>query len=321
MKPPFKTTNKVINLVAQITEELGKIQGTQLSSPGPKLRKQNRIKTIQATLAIEGNTLNIDQITAVLEGRKVLGPQKEIIEVQNAVQLYEDIQDYKAFSLKDLLKAHKKLMATLIKTSGKFRSTNVGVLKGSQVSHLAPKPALVPELVDNLFKWAKSEKELHPLIKSCIIHYELEFIHPFEDGNGRIGRFWQTLVLSKYNQIFSYLPIESLIKDNQQKYYKTLEKCDKAGNSTAFIEFILELVLKAIQDFSKGVTSVVLDSSSRLDGAKKHFGEKLFSRKEYMIYFKNISSATASRDLRDGVDEGILKKSGEGNLTRYCFTD
>ena len=217
MAPPYKITNKTINLVAGITEELGKIEGNKLVSPGPKLRKQNRIKTIQATLAIEGNTLSIDQITAVVEGKKVFGPKKEIIEVQNAIGLYDELHLYKPYSVKDFLRAHKNLMTKLVESNGVFRDTNVGVLKGSKVSHVAPKPRLVPELVENLFKWAKSEKELHPLIKSCILHYEIEFIHPFEDGNGRMGRFWQTVILAEYDTIFSYLPIESLIKDNQKK--------------------------------------------------------------------------------------------------------
>lgn len=319
MKPPFKITNKIIDLIASITKELGRIEGQQFHVLGPKLRRQNKIKTIQATLAIEGNTLTLDQMTAVLEGRKVLGPKKEIVEVQNAIALYEELLSFKPFSLKDFLKAHKKLMASLVNSEGQFRDSNVGILKGSKVSHLAPRPRLVPELMNNLFIWARKEQDLHPLIKSCVLHYEIEFIHPFEDGNGRMGRFWQSVVLSKYNPLFCYLPIESLIKDNQKKYYSVLEKCDKAGHCTFFIEFMLELILSATQEFSNNIKSITPDSTQRLARASSFFKGNFFSRKDYMILFKNISSATASRDLKEGMSKKFLDKSGVGNQTRYQF--
>lgn len=319
MKPPFQLTQKMLHSISEISAELGKMEGSKLVSPGPKLRKQNRIKTIQATLAIEGNTLSVDQITAVVEGKKVLGPSKEIVEVQNAVHLYEELLSYDPYSLKDFLRAHQKLMATLIDSNGAFRNRNVGVLKGSRVSHLAPKPRLVPELMNHLLDWAKSEKELHPLIKSCVLHYEIEFIHPFMDGNGRMGRFWQTLVLAHYENIFAYLPVESLIKENQKKYYRVLEKCDRLGECTLFIEFILELILRSVKEFSGSASGVVLGVSQRLEMGKAFFGKQLFSRKEYMTYFKNISSATASRDLKNGITNGILTKVGEGNQSRYHF--
>ena len=295
------------------------MEGSKLIAPGPKLRRQNRIKTIQATLAIEGNTLTVDQITAVLEGRRVLGRKKEIVEVQNAISLYEELLSYKPYSVKDFLKAHKRLMASLMDSNGKFRNKNAGVLKGSKVSHLAPKSRFVPELVDNLLKWAKLERDLHPLIKSCILHYEIEFIHPFEDGNGRMGRFWQTVILGEYDLIFTYLPIESLIKDNQKKYYNVLEKCDHAGDCTLFVEFILGLILKSFKEFSGGITSVVLDVTQRLEKAKGFFVDRSFSRKDYMSFYKNISSATASRDLKEGIGKNLLVKMGKGNQTQYKF--
>jgi len=305
--------------VSLISEELGKIEASHLVLQEPQLRKQNRIKTIQATLAIEGNTLSLEQITSVLEGKKVLGPKKEILEVKNAIKLYEDILSFKPYLVKDFLKAHKILMASLLSSPGSFRDKNIGVLKGGKVSHVAPKPKFVPELVEDLFKWANLEKELHPLIKSCILHYEIEFIHPFEDGNGRIGRFWQSVLLVNYDPIFMYIPTESLIKKFQNKYYQVLEECDKAGDSTLFIEFTLDIILRSLQEFSQGVTGVVLDCSGRLEQSKSHFKGQSFSRKEYMIFFKNISSATASRDLKIGVDLKILKKVGSKNQSRYKF--
>lgn len=319
MAPPFTLSNKIVTLISSISEEMGRIEASQLVIPSLRLRKQNRIKTIQATLAIEGNTLTLEQMTAVLEGKKVLGPKKEILEVQNAINLYEKVTDFKLGSIKDFLKAHKILMKSLVASAGKFRDKNVGVLKGSKVSHVAPKPRLVPELMDKLFKWAKVERELHPLIKSCVVHYEIEFIHPFEDGNGRMGRFWQSVILAKYDPIFLYLPIESLIRKNQKKYYQVLENCDRAGDSTLFIEFSLSLILASLKEFSEGIKGVVLDSVDRLNKARIHFEKKIFSRKSYMVLFKNISSATASRDLKKGLEEKVLEKSGQGNQTRYRF--
>jgi len=317
--PPFKITNKTIDLISKISQILGEVDASGTKKPKPKLRKQNKIKTIQATLAIEGNTLTLDQVSAVLEGKKVLGPKNEIIEVKNTIELYDRLSKYKYYSVNDFLASHKTLMKNLIDTNGNFRSKNVGVLKGTKVSHLAPKPRLVPELVENLLSWSKKETELHLLILSSVLHYEIEFIHPFEDGNGRIGRFWQTLTLSKLHSIFSYLPIESLIKDNQQQYYDTLEACDKQGESTSFIEFMLGLIHQSLKDFSKDLIGITHTSMDRLNLAKDHFIKEKFSRKDYMGFFKTISSATASRDLKEGIDLKILKKTGSTNQTRYIF--
>lgn len=319
MKPPFTISNRVINLIAEISVELGKIEASKLVVSSPQLRKQNRIKTIQATLAIEGNTLTLDQVTAVLEGSRVIGPEREILEVRNAMELYEIIETLKPHATRDFLTAHKILMQGLISSAGRFRDKNVGVLKGEKVSHVAPKPKMVPELVQKLFSWSKSEKELHPLIKSCVLHYEIEFIHPFEDGNGRIGRFWQNLQLIQCDPVFKFIPVESLIKIHQQKYYDVLEDCDRAGDCTLFVEFMLELILKSLSELTQGVSGITLTGSQRLELAKEHFGKELFSRKEYMVYFKNISSATASRDLDEGVRGGVLKKAGKANQTRYKF--
>ena len=317
--PPFKITNKTIDLISKISQVLGEVDASGTKKPKPKLRRQNKIKTIQATLAIEGNTLTLDQVSAVLEGKKVLGPKNEITEVKNTIELYDRLNKYKYHSVSDFLSSHKTLMKSLIDTNGNFRSKNVGVLKGTKVSHLAPKPRLVPELIEKLFSWSKREKELHLLILSSVLHYEIEFIHPFEDGNGRIGRFWQTLVLSKLHPIFSYLPIESLIKDNQQKYYDTLEACDKQGESTLFIEFMLGLIHQSLKEFSKDLVGITFTTNDRLNLARDHFVKEEFSRKDYMGLFKTISSATASRDLKEGIDSKDLKKVGSANQTRYFF--
>jgi Fic family protein len=319
MKPPFKITNKILMLVSKISAIQGRIESTGLVIPEPQLRKKNKIKTIQGTLSIEGNTFTEEQITALLDGKKVLGNQLEIQEVINTNKLYESLDKYKHWSVPDLLKSHKVLMAGLIDESGMFRSKNVGVLKGSKVAHLAPKPNMVPELVGNLFKWIKTDKEVHPLISSSVVHYELEFIHPFQDGNGRTGRFWQSLVLVNYDPIFRFIPIESLVKVNQEKYYKSLGDSDKLGDSTPFIEFMLTMILESFEIFSSQIVSVTISNIDRIDSAAMHFGKLEFSRKDYMILHKDISSATASRDLKTALTNGTVKQVGEGNQTKYLF--
>lgn len=319
MRPPFTLTPKINNLVAEISKLLGKLEATTLSVTSPKLRRKNKIRTIKSTLAIEGHTFTEEQITAVLENKKVLGTKKELIEVQNAIKLYDSIEEFSSNRSQDFLKAHKVLMKDLLASAGKYRSKNVGVLAGTKVKHLAPKPNLVPELMGKVFEWVKTEKEIHALILSSIVHYEIEFIHPFEDGNGRMGRFWQALVLKEYDDFFRFVPVESLIEKNQQNYYEALELSDKAGESTLFIEFILEVIKESLEEMSSEIIGITNTNVDRMAKAKSHFKESLFSRKNYMELFKNISSATASRDLKDGLDQGALKKEGEGNQTRYRF--
>jgi Fic family protein len=318
MKPPYKISNKALLLISTISKSIGEIEGRLLKSPEPQLRKQNKIKTIQATLEIEGNTLSLEQVTAVLDGKRVLGPEKEILEVKNANELYELIDSLEWHSINDLFRAHDSLMQNLVNSAGSFRSKNVGVLKGSKVSHIAPKPNFVPELVQNLFSWAESS-DLHDLVKSCIVHYELEFIHPFEDGNGRMGRFWQSLILYNYNSLFRFIPVESLIKENQKSYYEVLELCDKAGESTLFIEFMLGIIDECLLEYVNQFTSMTMTSGERLNYSRDYFDNKLFTRKEYLGLFKNISSATASRDLKEGVELKSLITTGSGNQTKYSF--
>jgi len=319
MKPPFKITPKINNLVADISKLLGLLEATTLTIPSPKLRRKNRIKTIKSTLAIEGHTFSEEKITAVLEGKRVLGTEKELIEVQNAIELYDRMDEFKSHRSRDFLKAHKILMNELVATAGRFRSKNVGVLAGTKVKHLAPRPLMVPELISKTFTWLKSERELHSLILSSIVHYEIEFIHPFEDGNGRMGRFWQALILTEYDPFFKYVPIESLIEKDQAKYYEVLEESDKAGDSTAFVEFILKIIKKSLDEMSKDLVGIINTFEDRIEKARSHFRKKRFGRKDYMELFRDISTATASRDLRDGVKQNVLCKFGNGNKTVYSF--
>jgi Fic family protein len=239
-KPPFEITSKIIRRISSISEQIGRLDGQQLVL-SPQLRKQNRIRTIQSTLAIEGNTLSLDQVTAILDGKRVLGQPREIQEVQGAIRAYEALPNWNPASVQDLLQAHQYLMADILVDAGKFRKGGVGIHKGDRVVHVAPPANLVPTLMADLMEWVSTTDD-HPLIKSCVCHYELEFIHPFLDGNGRMGRLWQTLILGQWNALFYLLPIESLIKDQQDRYYQVLEEADKAASSTLFIEFMLDVI-------------------------------------------------------------------------------
>ena len=243
--PPYTITSKILKLSTLISEELTKLQFTETAKVNPMLRKKNRIKTLAGTLEIEGNFLGEEKITAILDGKRVLGTVKELAEVDGAIKAYEKIDEYRFDALDDLLLAHKILMQEILTTAGSFRSVNVQVGE-----HVAPQPHMVNDLMINLFSWLKNSDE-HMLLKSCIFHYEFEFIHPFSDGNGRIGRLWQSVILNSFNQIFSFLPTESIVRDYQEEYYNAIENSTQKGESTPFIEFMLEIILKSIQNTLK----------------------------------------------------------------------
>ena len=243
-KPPYTISDKILNLVVDITILLSKVDGTFKNDV--HLRKKNQIKTVVGTLAIEGNNLDIKQVTAILEGKKVIGSQKEIQEVKSAINTYANIENFDPYKIDDLFKAHSLMMNLLLEKVGNFRDVKVAV-KGDVIVHIAPPPLQVPKLMEQLFEWLKNS-ELNPLITSCIFHYEFEFIHPFADGNGRMGRLWQTLILSRWNPIFTNIPVESLIYQNQKAYYEALQASTDRTDSAPFIEFILQMILDAILD-------------------------------------------------------------------------
>jgi Fic family protein len=216
----------------------------------PKLRKVNRIKTLSGTLEIEGNFIGEERITAILEGKRVLGSYQEILEVEGAIKAYKEFENYQFNNIQDLLKAHKYLMGGILRSAGSFRNINVGVGGKGGVSHIAPQPSLIPKLMDDLFDWLHTSDE-HPLIKSSVFHYEFEFIHPFSDGNGRIGRLWQSVILYHWKKIFIAIPIESIVRDYQERYYRAIESSTSLGQSNLFIEFMLEVILEAIQSSVK----------------------------------------------------------------------
>lgn len=316
-KPPYEITNTILKLIQQVFRELGLLSGAKLTYQSPHLRKSNRIKTIQSSLAIEGNTLSIEQITAVLEGKRVIAPKRDLIEAENALKVYHDISKYDALSIQDFLNCHMKLLSSLVKDNGVWRNKSVGILQGDKVAHVAPQAKMIPTLMHELFNYLNSTQETSWIIKACVFHYELEFIHPFSDGNGRMGRLWQQIILMKEDKIFEYLPIETLIKNNQLEYYNVLSRCDKLGNSTEFIEFMLQQILLSLTDFSINTISNINSCSSRIQFAIEHFQQQPFSRKDYILLHKNISSATASRDLKQGLKDKILQKLGQHNQTLY----
>ncbi|MCH2175427.1 MAG: Fic family protein [Lentisphaeria bacterium] len=244
-KPPFSLNTDILNLVAKISEILGSLQS--YSDQSPLLRKKNRIKTIQGTLAIEGNTLTEEQITAYLEGKHVMGSVKELSEVQGAIKAYDSLSSFNSAKVEDLLTAHSYMMEGTLKGSGKFRKVAVGVQAKEGIVHMAPPAERLPFLINDLCHWINTTNE-HPLIKSCVFHYEFEFIHPFTDGNGRMGRLWQTLILSEWNPIFSNLPLENMIQAHQHEYYQALKKSDTEGESTFFLSFILKLILATVSE-------------------------------------------------------------------------
>lgn len=246
-EPPFTLTNKIVNLVAGIGEEIGRFQFRDKLIPNPRLRRENRIKTIHSSLAIENNTLDIEQVTAIVNGKRVLGKPAEIQEVKNAFEAYEQIPDFDPYRIEDLLRAHGLMMNSLVSEAGRFRSGSVGVFNGSKLIHMAPPAEFVREHIENLLKWVE-QSDLHMLVKSCIFHYEFEFIHPFRDGNGRMGRMWQTLLLATYHSVFVYLPIETLIKERQQEYYRRLAEADAKANSSVFVEFLLQVIYDTLTD-------------------------------------------------------------------------
>ena len=262
-RPPFQMTEKITNLIVEIGEYVGSITTYESMHQNPVLRRESRIRSIYSSLAIEQNTLSLDQVTDVIEGKKVLGPPQDIREVKNAYEAYERVSALDPYSVKNLLLAHRMLMNGLVKEAGRFRDGNVGVYAGDQLIHAGTPAKYVPELMTQLMTWLK-ESKLHPLVKSCIFHYEFEFIHPFADGNGRTGRLWQSLILQSWKTIFAWMPVETLVHEHQEEYYSVLAQADKAGDSTVFVEFMLRMIRDALREVSRNqnkdvVTNVAIN--------------------------------------------------------------
>lgn len=278
--PPYTITDKTVNLISAITEIITKITINDNMSNNPRLRRDNRIRTIHASLAIENNSLSLDQVTNIINGKRILGAPDEICEVKNAFEAYNKLLEMNPYSVKDMLLAHKVLMNELTKEAGTFRRGGVGVFAGEQLVHMAPTANQVLHFMKELVDWAK-KAEVHPLIKSCVFHYEFEFIHPFADGNGRMGRMWQTLLLYKWKSLFGWLPIETLIRERQDEYYKVLGECDHCADSGKFVEFLLKAIYDALHEISntEQVGEQVTEQVERLLAV---IGDKEYSTKELM---------------------------------------
>ena len=314
-KPPYEVTAPILNLYGKINERLGQCKGLMLIRPEARLRRENRIRTIHSSLAIEGNTLQIDQVTAILENKRVIAPAREILEVQNAMLAYDQLSSVDPFLEQDFLRVHSLLVGGLVDEAGMYRSKAVGIMKGNEVKHVAPGAQMVPSLMKNLFLYLRQNDD-PMIIKSCVFHYEMEFIHPFQDGNGRMGRFWQTRILMDENTIFEYLPVEAAIRHKQVEYYQSLADADMQGKSTVFIEYMLERILESLDDVLKQSGTKGADYAKRVEFALSQL-EGWFDRKKYLEVCKNVSTATASRDLRQMIAESIVEVSGSGRMTRY----
>ena len=248
--PPFHMTDVITAHVIAIGELVGIVSVDAGLSPDPHLRRASRIRTVYSSLAIEQNTLSLDQVTDVVNGRRVLGPPKDIREVQNAYDAYEQMAAFDPCSLEDLLAAHRLMMQDLVPEAGRFRSGNVGVYRQGQLIHAGTPAAYVPEVMAQLFDWLRQSPQ-HPLIKSCIFHYEFEFIHPFSDGNGRTGRFWQSLLLQRWKPLFAWLPVETLIHERQAGYYEALNAANTQGEATVFVRFMLSVIRDALLEIKE----------------------------------------------------------------------
>ena len=314
MKPPYTVTSQIIKLVSNISLKLGEVKANYLGSPSPQLRKSNRVKTIHSSLHIEGNTLSLEQVTALIDNKRVIGHKKDVTEVLNAIAIYKSLSVYEKYNERSFLQAHKLLMKGLISSPGKYRTASVGITKGDQLNQVAPPASNVTSLMKNLFSYLRSDDEIL-LIKSAVFHYELEFIYSFADGNGRMGRLWQTVLLLSEFPIFEYLPFETLISSKQNEYYEALSKSDKAGNSTAFIEFMLGVIDESLAQ-SLQYKSKIMTSLDRIDYYLSLRKEE-FSRKDFMNVFKDISSATASRDLTMAIRLKKITQTGTKNTTKY----
>lgn len=308
-----------INLIREIEREIGSFENqNNLSKLDLQLRKNNQISTVISTCQIEGTIITDKVETLLRNGNRLIGNTKDILELKNALELYDSLEDFNPYSEKDLKKAHKVLTNKLLPSSVKYRVVNVGVGTPEDIKYVAPDFKKVNSMMNKLFVDIKDEI-YDDITLSCYAHLMIETIHPFVDGNGRIGRFWQTLFLTKkVSYIFYFLNIEGLIKKNQLKYYETLNRSQKTENANFFIEFMLKLFLEAIQIYKN--QSIILNSpSSRLLSFKKHTKGKLFSRSDYLKFTSAISPATSTRDLAHGVENGILEALGEKNQSRYRF--
>ena len=322
--PPFTITSTILTQVATISELVGRLEANLPEAQQVLLRRGNRIRTIQGSLAIEGNTLNLDQVTAVIEGKRILGSPKEVQEVRGALAAYEAMEQWNSHSLVDLLQAHALLMTGLVDNPGSYRTGGSGIQRGNEIVHGAPPAANVPGLMNDLLLWL-DESDDHPLIKACVFHYEFEFIHPFVDGNGRMGRLWQTLILSQWKPLFALVPVESLVREQQAGYYVAINASDAVGHSTSFIEFMLGVITDALAELlnnSPQVNTQVSPQVMYIIGALD--GEVDREMLQQALGLKDRKSFR-QRYLKPALEAGLIEMTNPDNPRahnqRYRLTD
>lgn len=320
-KPPFEITNTMICTVAEIAELVGRLTASSQLSANPTLRRANRIRTIHGSLAIEQNTLSLEQVTAVLNGKQVLAPPRDIAEVKNAYEIYERLEELDPYSVDDLLAAHGVMTRGLVEESGVFRTRPVGVVdQEGHVLHFGTLPQYVPDLVTELLDWVKNS-DVHMLIRSCVFHYEFELIHPFADGNGRVGRLWHTLLLSRWNPAFAWLPVESMIYAHQREYYEAINISNEAGESTAFIAFMLSTIKASLIDAIK-TSDGVSDGTVDKEALRWRNIQEFLKNHDYIMnadvrVLCGVSAATANRILSGLTTDGKLVKCHESGHWVY----
>ena len=331
MKPPFSVTNKMLNLIVAITAQTTRLEVEQ--ERNLHMRKENRIRSIHSSLAVEKNSLSFEQVTDIVNGKKVFGAPKEIREVQNAYDAYDLVFQMNPYSIEDFLRVQGLMTRDVVKINGQFRTNDVGVYDGAgNAVHIGVRPQYVYNLIQELFSWAK-DTDVPALIKSCVVHFEIEMIHPFPDGNGRMGRLWQNLILSKWQHLFEWIPIETIIYDNQRSYYDMLEIGDRENDSTKFIEFMLEVILKTVSEFGHAIVVDKLDDIlddkliDKLNDKEIEFLNVIYPYlKEHgeIVNSKAASlsgrpTGTTRRYLLRLVTEGVLTISGANKNRKYIL--
>lgn len=328
-KPPYELNNSIINLVAEITNKMGILEANLDKRKNLLLRKASKIRSVNSSCAIEANTLTTQEVEAIIDGKRVIAPPKDIIEIKNAYNAYSRIEEYEVFNIESFLHAHKLLMDNLTDDAGDFRAKDVAIYDGDVVVHVGARPQFVHQLMSDLFDWAGSS-DLNSLIKACIVHYEIETIHPFSDGNGRIGRLWQSAILYDYNHLFELLPIETLVYENQQMYYDEIENSRNLDSSTPFIEFMLTMILKTIDSFQennkisrikdenlKGLSKTEIEILEKLIN---HFSEADSFTTEEASLVTGKSSANLRKYFRTLVNHKLLTAIGNNKGRKYKCT-
>lgn len=312
--PPFTLSNKTLTLVAKISESIGRLTVQQEQAQLLRLRKVNRMRTVQGSLAIEGSTLTQQQITAILDGKRIIAPPKEVQEAHNAINSYDALTQWQPTNSSNLLSAHLLMMTGLVNDAGMYRQEGVGVMSGEQVVHMAPQAERVPKLMAELLEWLESS-DVHPLVASCVFHYEFEFIHPFSDGNGRVGRLWQTLILSKWHDVFINIPVESMVHQHQDDYYLAIRQSTQQTDSTPFIEFMLQMIFDAITEAKTSETEGL--NAGLSEGLKLSDVDKvILAFIEQDRYMTNAQLAEKSGKSQSTIERRIKVLKDVGLITR-----